>query len=68
MERDQFEEVAREAILSLPQDMKAMLRVVEDPDLGQLCFLCDVRERFSTSSPPRTPSRVCEARSRTSTT
>jgi uncharacterized membrane protein YkvA (DUF1232 family) len=33
MARDEFEDVVREAILSLPQDMKAMLRVVEDPDL-----------------------------------
>ncbi len=28
-----FEEVVREAILSLPQDMKAMLRIADDPDL-----------------------------------
>lgn len=33
MAQNEFEDVVREAILSLPQDMKAMLRVVEDPDL-----------------------------------
>mgnify|MGYP006279499575 CR=1 FL=1 len=33
MAQEQFEDVMREAILSLPQDMKAVLRIVEDPDL-----------------------------------
>jgi uncharacterized membrane protein YkvA (DUF1232 family) len=33
MWRDKFVEVTREAILSLPQDMKAVLRIVEDPDM-----------------------------------
>ncbi|MFW6052263.1 MAG: hypothetical protein ACODAU_13880 [Myxococcota bacterium] len=33
MSRDRFVEVMREAILSLPQDMKAVLRIVEDPDI-----------------------------------
>jgi uncharacterized membrane protein YkvA (DUF1232 family) len=33
MSRAEFEDVMRESILSLPQDMKTMLRVVEDPDL-----------------------------------
>lgn len=33
MAQDKFEEVMRDAILSLPQDLKAMLRIVEDPDL-----------------------------------
>lgn len=33
MAQSDFEEVVREAILSLPQDLKAMLRIVEDPDL-----------------------------------
>ncbi|MGE0790667.1 MAG: hypothetical protein AB7S26_33645 [Sandaracinaceae bacterium] len=29
-----FADAMRDAIVSLPQDMKAMLRIVEDPDLG----------------------------------
>jgi uncharacterized membrane protein YkvA (DUF1232 family) len=33
MWREKFVEVTREAILSLPQDMKAVLRIVEDPDM-----------------------------------
>jgi uncharacterized membrane protein YkvA (DUF1232 family) len=33
MSRERFVELTREAILSLPQDMKAVLRVVEDPDM-----------------------------------
>ncbi|MFK7985302.1 MAG: hypothetical protein AB8I08_04655 [Sandaracinaceae bacterium] len=33
MAKEQFEAAMRDAILSLPQDLKAMLRVVEDPDL-----------------------------------
>ncbi|HJL19562.1 MAG TPA: hypothetical protein RMH99_28120 [Sandaracinaceae bacterium LLY-WYZ-13_1] len=33
MAKDKFEDAMREAIVSLPQDMKAMLRIVEDPDL-----------------------------------
>lgn len=33
MSRDQFVEIVRDAILSLPQDMKAVLRIVEDPDM-----------------------------------
>lgn len=33
MSRDRFVEVMRESILSLPQDMKAVLRIVEDPDM-----------------------------------
>ncbi len=33
MGQEEFAGVVREAILSLPQDMKAMLRIVEDPDL-----------------------------------
>jgi uncharacterized membrane protein YkvA (DUF1232 family) len=34
MSRERFEELVGDAIVSLPQDMKAMLRVVEDPDLS----------------------------------
>jgi uncharacterized membrane protein YkvA (DUF1232 family) len=33
MSREQFEQAMSEAIMSLPQDLKAMLRIVEDPDL-----------------------------------
>ena len=33
MAEDEFQEAMREAIMSLPQDMKAVLRIVEDPDL-----------------------------------
>lgn len=33
MAQDDFEATVREAILSLPQDVKAVLRIVEDPDL-----------------------------------
>lgn len=33
MSQDDFEATVREAILSLPQDVKAVLRIVEDPDL-----------------------------------
>lgn len=33
MAQEEFEEAMREAIMSLPQDMKAVLRIVEDPDL-----------------------------------
>ncbi|MGF1465202.1 MAG: hypothetical protein ACFCGT_03635 [Sandaracinaceae bacterium] len=33
MSAGNFQDVVREAILSLPEDLKAMLRVVEDPDL-----------------------------------
>lgn len=33
MSRERFVELTREAILSLPQDMKAVLRIVEDPDM-----------------------------------
>lgn len=33
MSREQFEQAMSDAILSLPQDLKAMLRIVEDPDL-----------------------------------
>jgi uncharacterized membrane protein YkvA (DUF1232 family) len=33
MANEGFEAAMREAILSLPQDLKAMLRVMEDPDL-----------------------------------
>lgn len=34
MSREQFVEWVTDAILSLPQDMKAVLRMVEDPELG----------------------------------
>lgn len=33
MSRDRFVEMVRDAIVSLPQDMKAVLRIVEDPDM-----------------------------------
>src|SRR5690606_13745860 len=33
MSSARFEEFVRDAILSLPQDMKAVLRIVEDPDI-----------------------------------
>jgi uncharacterized membrane protein YkvA (DUF1232 family) len=33
MSRERFVEWVREAILSLPQDMKAVLRIVEDPEV-----------------------------------
>lgn len=34
MSRERFEEVVCESIVSLPQDMKAVLRIVEDPDIS----------------------------------
>ncbi|MBX3273585.1 MAG: hypothetical protein KF729_25195 [Sandaracinaceae bacterium] len=34
MEQQAFKDVVEEAILALPQDMKAVLRIVEDPDLA----------------------------------
>ena len=34
MSAERFEEWVREAILSLPRDLKAVLRIVEDPDLS----------------------------------
>src|SRR5688572_12684841 len=33
MPREQFAELVRETVLSLPQDMKAVLRIVEDPEV-----------------------------------
>jgi uncharacterized membrane protein YkvA (DUF1232 family) len=33
MSRERFVEVVRDAILSLPQDLKAVLRIVEDPEI-----------------------------------
>jgi uncharacterized membrane protein YkvA (DUF1232 family) len=33
MSREQFVDVVRETVLSLPQDMKAVLRIVEDPEI-----------------------------------
>lgn len=33
MSREQFVELVRETVLSLPQDMKAVLRIVEDPEI-----------------------------------
>lgn len=35
MAQDGFEEAMRQGLLSLPQDMKGMLRVMEDPDLDE---------------------------------
>ena len=34
MAQEQFEEAMRDAIISLPQDLKASLRVLDDPDLA----------------------------------
>lgn len=34
MSRERFEQAVCEAIVSLPQDMKAVLRIVEDPDVN----------------------------------
>ena len=34
MSRERFEEAVCEAIVSLPQDMKAVLRIAEDPDVS----------------------------------
>lgn len=34
MPRERFEQAVCEAIVSLPQDMKAVLRIVEDPDVN----------------------------------
>jgi len=37
MSRDQFASFVQDAILSLPQDMKTILRIVEDPDIDDRC-------------------------------
>ncbi len=35
MAKETFQQAMRDAIMSLPQDMKAVLRIVEDPDLEE---------------------------------
>ena len=35
MSRQRFEELMREAVTSLPQDVKSALRIVEDPEGGR---------------------------------